>query len=126
MATQPYGQLQGVAYDTSIKELQVEFYIPSSMVQDTNGLKTMIESNCFYVEEAIWTSKLNGAIDTAVVHVQADLQDKYGNVSKNEVGFAMVSAVTAPLFNWKNLSFDAAWNNNDYDKQWMSPAITNS
>lgn len=126
METKPYGQFMGGAYTESTKQLQLLFYIPSSMVPDNGHLKNMIETNSYDVEQAIWTSKLKGVVGTVVVHTQGDLVDKYGNNVKGEVGTVTLKADTAKLFNWNNLTFDKAWDNQIYDNQWMLPDVAKS
>jgi len=125
MSNVPFGQLEGVAYTASTKELQVLFYIPSNQVWDNNHLKNMIEINCYDVEHAIWTSKLKNIIAEAGVHIESDLVDKYNNTSKGEVGEVMLKAETAKLFNWDDNAFELAWNDQAYDSQWMLPSLNN-
>lgn len=123
MSTVSFGQLDRVAYATNTKELQVTFYISSDQVLDDNHMKDMIKINCYNVEQTIWTSRLKGVINQAIVHIQSDLVDRYGNESKGEVGNVVLTAATAKLFNWNNLNFNSAWDNETYDRQWMLPSL---
>ncbi|GHO45166.1 hypothetical protein [Ktedonospora formicarum] len=123
MKMSPYGQFEGVAYTQKTKQLQLLFYIPSSTVLNGNHLKNMIESNCYDVEHAIWTSKLKGVVSTVAVHIQSDLVDRYGHNSKGDAGYVVLKANTEKRFVWDNLSIEDAWNNQIYDEQWLLPDV---
>lgn len=123
MGATRYGQLDSVMYTTSAQELEVTLYISSDQIWDNNHLKNMIKINCYDVEHAIWTSKLQSVIAVAVIHIQSDLVDKYNHTSKGDVGKVTLKAETAKLFNWDDDAFEQTWDNQAYDDQWMLPSL---
>jgi hypothetical protein len=104
--------------------LHVTEYIDGNGVWDNSAAKTDVQDDSFTIQKAIWTdSKLKPNVSVVYVDIQSDLTDAYGNTSKGDIGRANLMADTAAKFNWNNLSAQDAWNNQDYNSQWMLPSL---
>lgn len=107
--------------------LHVTEYIDGNSVLDNSAAKSDVQNDSFTIQKAIWTDgRLKGNVSVVYVDIQSDLTDAYGNTSKGDIGRANLMAGTAAKFNWSGLSAQDAWNNQDYDSQWMLPDIANS
>lgn len=106
--------------------LHVVDYISSKMFLSNSAARDDVQQDCFFIEQALWTSRLNLVEPAIYVDVQSDLVDKYGNSSRGDIGKVALSRDTEKKFNWANLDYQTAWNNKIFDQQWLLPDIANS
>lgn len=90
----------------------------------TNGLTvTEIKSDCFNAQQALW-KQLGDQISEVDVNVYENVVDQYGNTSNQSVAHCALKKATEQQFNWDNLDYDQAWNNNDYDSEYIASFLT--
>jgi hypothetical protein len=103
--------------------MHVTEYIPGNSIWDHSTAKTMIETDSFNIEQALWKSQL-GSVEPAIyVNIQSDLTDQYGNPTVDDMGTVALSYDTEQKFNWSGLDYQTAWDNQDYDQQWLLPDL---
>jgi hypothetical protein len=81
---------------------------PSTTAQD-------IKNGTCQLMQQLYTSDL--PITEVDYEVDGPLVDQYGNTSVGPYAQVTLTAATAKLFNWSNLSPDQAWG--DYDSAWV-------
>jgi hypothetical protein len=110
-----YGTITDVTYTDYAKEAAVIFTLPSDLKLDNQITRTMIETNCFAVQHALWTNAI--PLEQVTIVVRGSLINQPGHTSVGYLWTAILHKKTARLFKWNTLSFTSAWN--DYDEQWL-------
>lgn len=85
---------------------------------DVSALHTTVENIVFDCFKSFYTSPQASAVQWVDVVVKGPVTDAYGNNTIGIYGEADLSRVTARPFNWANLDYLQAWNNDIYDSQW--------
>ncbi len=89
---------------------------------DTSGGQTEVKSDCFTIQQNIWTNHSLHLTDVEV-HFTANLVDNFGHASVGMVGLCDLKTKTERQFVWSNLDGGSAWDNQDYDSETFLPPL---
>lgn len=86
---------------------------------DVNSMQIAVKSDVFNCFHGFYSSPHATQVQDVVVTINGPIVDQYGNSSTGLYGSAELTRQTASKFQWNNIDYETAWDNNDYDNQFV-------